>query len=76
MIQKQKWYCESCNVRSEVEHDEHADVFSVVDKISRAHSKVSPDCTEDVTRVRVLNEPQMKQADWDRYNEAKFVLFL
>ena len=67
-IENQKWYCEKCRVRGEVEYEKGLDVMSVANRIGAAHEKASPGCSAVTNRLRVLNESRMTRADWESFN--------
>jgi hypothetical protein len=51
---QQKWKCDICGKEGSVNLPEHIDVMSVVDDIEDDHKKISPDCTNPVENIRVL----------------------
>lgn len=68
-MRKQKWFCEVCKVRGEVEYsNKNADVMTAVYLIEDAHQVSSPACPNPIRRLRVVNEPLMTEADWARFN--------
>ena len=67
-MKKQKWFCEVCRTRGEIEYEEHAGVLSVVYLLGDAHMKARPNCNNPTTRVRVLNELNATADDWVLFN--------
>ena len=67
-MSKQKWFCEVCKVRGEVEYEKRSDVMSVCYLISDAHEKTRPNCSNSMHGLRVLNEPLATEADWALFN--------
>lgn len=51
----QHWSCEKCKKTGSVKFPVHNDVMSVVHLIADDHKRVSPDCDQPVSGIRVLN---------------------
>lgn len=50
------WFCETCEKAGRVEPGEQeTDVMSVLYLIEEDHIKESPECTESVRKIRVVN---------------------
>ncbi|HYU73716.1 MAG TPA: hypothetical protein VEL31_13635 [Ktedonobacteraceae bacterium] len=54
-MDKQVWFCEVCRQGGCVRFEPHIDVSSAVDIISRSHRQDSPNCTNGVRGLRVIN---------------------
>ena len=54
-MQRQDYFCEKCGLQSVIEHVERATVFEVVNQIEADHKTKSPDCEQEVRKIRIIH---------------------
>ena len=57
MKQKQKWICFDCKKDGEVDFDEHAGAYEVIELVRDNHKKNSPKCNGFSLRILVSVSP-------------------
>ena len=64
----QKYHCDRCDYRGQVNIEEHADVMTVVLQIEDDHKAHSPECPTETSKIRV----EAKNGALDAYSFSEF----
>jgi hypothetical protein len=63
-MKKQEYFCQGCRYAGVVEHEEHADVYTVINLIEDDHKRNSPACDQDIRSMRVRNPELCGDEEW------------
>lgn len=68
---KQQYFCPICRHAGAIEHEEHADVFTVMRFIEGDHHYSSPNCDQPIQGIRVRTEGMCSDAEWAQLTGGK-----
>jgi hypothetical protein len=56
MLMRTYWYCSACGVRGSVDHAKDADVYSVIERLRRAHERKADtvECGRNSAEIHVV----------------------
>lgn len=60
---RQEFVCERCGVESHIYLDSDESVYVSCEKIRKEHEKWSPECTGDLSTIKLLNQPAWVQKE-------------
>jgi hypothetical protein len=66
MAKTQQYFCPACRYAGAVEHEEHADVYTVINLMEDDHKRNRPHCEQGVRGMRVRNPGECSDQEWDQ----------
>lgn len=64
MANIQQYFCPACSYAGTIEHEEHADVYTVINQLEDDHKRNRPQCDQGVRGMRVRNPEECSDQEW------------